>query len=502
MKKTIIRLAVIGVMAAGLLATGLYVARTAKMARGRSASMAAAQAAFADGRYGDAKRELKRFLAGDANSETAIVMLADIAEREGDPLTEARYRGRAMKLNEFKTEYAAGYLRALEKSRDWGAVGDFLQTKATRSADEEALLAYADLMSGKRVDAVARWNRFTAERSLESESEFVRFVAVHFGGGKAGIQAFAKALEPFTVSENEMVKLESLIAYGETLASIGDHEGARKALLDAARLDNFAAAPLFARELLASGAVQEGIDMNDLYLKRFPTPALAAEQVEWLAIVGDTNRIAEVKTLFKRDNYATIVLKNYIDATLAYIAEDGEALKAALPSTRADFRSPWAKMMSVRGYILEGGDEAPARIAEECRALALAGRFFNCHGRAYAETARYMYDEFKRGASVGKMAKLIEELAKCDRAVVWKLARALALEDMNEQAIALYESINDFEPAVLVNLSELYAATGDGEKAMRAARSAFTKAPDDPNAKICYERRLKEQGAAAGEAAP
>ena len=494
MKKSIIRITVLAVMTALLAATALYIALAVRRSHGRAASLAAAEKAFAEGRYEKAKSDLKWLLAKDANSERAILLLADIAAREGDAPAEARYRGRAMKLDESAPGRREAYIAARAKARDWGAIGSLLQADPERSADGEALLAYADLMTGNRSEAAARWDRFKAGHPGTDGSELVRFIAARFTGAKAGIEAFAKAIEPFTAAEDGTVRLEALITYGETLAATGDHEGARRTLLEAARLGNYAATPIFARELLVSGAVKEGLDMNSLYLKQFPNPALAAEQAEWLAITGDTNRIAELKTLFRRDNYRTLVLKNYIDAMLAYIAEDNAALLATLPSTRADFRSPWARMMSVRAYILEGGDDAPARVAEECRALALAAKFFNCHGRAYAEAARYMYGEFKRGRSVEALAKLIEELAKCDRGLVWKLARQLALEDMNTEAIALYESINDFEPEVLVNLSELYAATGEKEKAMRAARSALTKSPADPNAKMCYERRLKEQG--------
>ena len=490
MKK--IKIVVFILLAAALAATGLFVARSARSAYGRSGRLPEARKALADGRIGDAKWQLKKILSEDANNEQAIVMLADIAAGEGNVPEEVRLRGRAAKLNEFNEAYERAFVKAIMRKRDWRMLGDHLIAKASRSADEEAYLAYADLMNGHKAEAVARWDEWLKTHAGETPSESSRFIKTVFAMRTADAAAMAKALEPFVDSADESVRLEALVMHGHLMMSLSSPKEALESLAAAAKLDSYAAMPLFTHALMIGGQPAEAMRLNDRYLKKFPTVKLAAEQAEWLAMAGETNRIVELKRLFPADGYDTIVLQNYLDSILAYVANDDETLRRMYPSARSTYPSVWSKMMSVRAWILSGDEKTAEHLVEDCRVLTASPSFFNCRGRGLSEAGRYLYDRIKAGDSLAGFDALVAELAAGDADLVWRIARRLAVEDFNEAAIMLYESINKFEPSVLVNLSELYAATGNHEKALSYAKSAMEKTPEDPNCKKCLERRLKE----------
>ena len=90
----------------------------------------------------------------------------------------------------------------------------------------------------------------------------------------------------------------------------------------------------------------------------------------------------------------------------------------------------------------------------------------------------------------------LESIKTDDSELVFWCAERLARGDRNSAAIARYEvlpSERAEEVDVKINLSELYEATGDAEKAMRFAKDAFEKLPSHPNVQTCYARRLAER---------
>ncbi|HQL87353.1 MAG: hypothetical protein GX574_00190 [Lentisphaerae bacterium] len=79
--------------------------------------------------------------------------------------------------------------------------------------------------------------------------------------------------------------------------------------------------------------------------------------------------------------------------------------------------------------------------------------------------------------------------------IAYRAAFLLATADVIEPAIELYETIADYysqKPLLLVNLSELYAAHGQPEKALAAALNARQLMPTWPVASECYGIRLLE----------
>lgn len=78
----------------------------------------------------------------------------------------------------------------------------------------------------------------------------------------------------------------------------------------------------------------------------------------------------------------------------------------------------------------------------------------------------------------------------------WSAAR-LAEGNRNDEAIAIYESLPEDYPNALgvkLNLSELYAAVGKSEQAMKMAVFAWERLPGHPQMQACYARRLSERG--------
>ncbi|MGI6354485.1 MAG: tetratricopeptide repeat protein [Lentisphaerae bacterium] len=79
--------------------------------------------------------------------------------------------------------------------------------------------------------------------------------------------------------------------------------------------------------------------------------------------------------------------------------------------------------------------------------------------------------------------------------IAYRAAYLLATADAIEPAIQLYETIADYysqKPLLLVNLSELYAANNQPEKAANAALNARQLMPTWPTASECYGVRLLE----------
>ncbi len=87
----------------------------------------------------------------------------------------------------------------------------------------------------------------------------------------------------------------------------------------------------------------------------------------------------------------------------------------------------------------------------------------------------------------------VQDFAEVEHA--YRAAFLLAAADAIEPAIQLYEKIADYfsqKPLLLINLSELYAARGETDKALAAALNARQLMPTWPPANECYGIRLLE----------
>lgn len=119
---------------------------------------------------------------------------------------------------------------------------------------------------------------------------------------------------------------------------------------------------------------------------------------------------------------------------------------------------------------------------------------------AIREFAPYMEAEFK--LLDGDLEGALKLLADADSTLEPLLFRAAFLLGQNDRfapAIRNYEKILANFPEsknrslILINLSELFAASGDRKRALELAADAWKLAPDDPNVRFCYASRLLEE---------
>ncbi len=94
-------------------------------------------------------------------------------------------------------------------------------------------------------------------------------------------------------------------------------------------------------------------------------------------------------------------------------------------------------------------------------------------------------------------AKLFDATRTPDAQLLFELALLLGLCDETQKAVDIFLSIRDTYPEpvlISMNLSELYAAQGKNEYAMKAATDAYVANPNEPEVIFCYAKRLHEQG--------
>ena len=94
-------------------------------------------------------------------------------------------------------------------------------------------------------------------------------------------------------------------------------------------------------------------------------------------------------------------------------------------------------------------------------------------------------------------AKLFDATRTPDAQLLFELALLLGLCDETQKAVDIFLSIRDTYPEpvlISMNLSELYAAQGKNEYAMKAATDAYVANPNEPEVIFCYAKRLREQG--------
>ena len=75
-------------------------------------------------------------------------------------------------------------------------------------------------------------------------------------------------------------------------------------------------------------------------------------------------------------------------------------------------------------------------------------------------------------------------------------AKTLAENSRNQAALAKYEKIADseFKLAVLLNMSEIYAETGNLEKALSFSKQAYVTEPQMQETQLCYADKLYKKG--------
>lgn len=292
-----------------------------------------------------AKVQLLQIIENDDDNEAAYVMLAEIAGKQKNYPEQVYYYFMAHRLNPLSRENAEKYVTSLLRARHFHRLETFLFQQQKLSDEWQQLLLYSAGRNGNI-------SKYKAERRPGNVLNELTFLL--YKNKSLTIDEKIEALEKLP-QDDDFLHQEILEAKLKFFLAKGDLTGAEKILHKAYELNSFAFAPALGRFYANFRSFKEALKVFEKYLSVYHDPAVAMQTAEIYCLLGQTDKIAELRNQYQSDSGEIAMLCcYYFDALTALADNDMIALKELSSPLRNNINTPLAAFMFFCADIQNG----------------------------------------------------------------------------------------------------------------------------------------------------
>ena len=460
-----------------------------------------ARQAYLDEKYEDAKQMLRDCLKDQYNDEEVNVMLAKIAESEGEWPQAVWHWQRASKLNPFKTEYSDNFINCLKMSRDFNSAAEQLEVRRTQKTitqEQYLLLAYCQYMLGKMADAQETLENVTDEGV--KQTEFAVVVDYLLSKDEHTIEQDLDFLKKHHDSADKFIAFETLLASAVRYARQNDLGNGKTCMDKAAQISPILGKPIQAEFLFRSGIISEAMKVLEECTERYATNEMGQMLGECYTMTGQPAKLAELRKKYLSGSSARITTGLYLEALHAYLTNDETLLAQNVAKWQDSFNSAIATLVKLyaatcadnleetQNYLSQILRYQQREEPDEKSLETLGGNtsytlYFNIHGFAYNIGLRYVTKlvENRQEGRAGEIALVLQQYETtsllpglrgpnrllAQLAVNYKLAHDSLTETDIENVMKQFPG----DPLMVNSISRFYLAHGEFPKAIAMAKS-------------------------------
>lgn len=324
---------------------------------GKYRNFSVASALLESGDYEGARKLFVKVLHEDPNKEAAVEAMAQIYHHFGDWNNEAFFRQRIMRLNPLNQDAFQAFLESAFRARNFGSIYSLLNLKVMDNPDlppeEGALYVIASLNSGH---ASAGRSFFEARKKADpvyfSGTEYGRLAEFQLNSARLNMEQVRNAIETLDQIEDLQTRFETIIILARFLSRQNERESdemLEKLLLESARLNNFAGAPLLANYYFSHYRFDDTIRICDEYLKTKINAVIPVLYGESCVLNGNPEQIQSIIDLIRplRGRQAKIITA-YLEALKAFCEGDDSRLPLLLQSAGSTIDTPLSSLMRLQ----------------------------------------------------------------------------------------------------------------------------------------------------------
>ncbi len=479
-----------------------------------------AKQAYLDEKYEDAKPLLRECLNDQYNDEEVNVMLAKIAENEGEWPQAVWHWQRASRLNPFKTEYSDNHINALKMSRDFNLAAETLEIRRTQNTitqEQYLLLAFCQYMLGKQAEAKETLENVTDEAAKQKELAVI--LNYLLSDSEHTIEQDLEFLKPFQDSTDKFIAFEAALASAIRYARQNDLENGKKCMEKAAEIFPLLGKPLQAEYLYRFGIISEAMVIFEECMQRYTSNEMGQMLGECYTITGQPAKLAELHKKFLSGSNTRIITGLYLEALYAYLTNDETLLTQNIAKWQDNFNTAIATLVKLYAATCADNLEETLkylslilryqqRSPSDGKGMeALGGNspntlYFNIHGFAYNIGLRYVTKlvEKKQDAKAAEIALILQQYEtpkllpglRGPNRILAQLAvgHKLVHDTLTQSDIDDVMQKFPGDPFLVNYISRYYLAHGDFSKSIELAKSNLEKL-----------RALREKQASEGKEA-
>ncbi len=287
-----------------------------------------------------AEARLLQVIRKDDDNEGAYRMLGEIAAKRKNYPQQVYYCYMAHRLNPLSEENREKYIKSLCFARYFDRLENFLSRQGKLPDRLNQLLFYAAGRNGNIEKYKLQLERRDNDNRI-GELAFLLFEHKHLSD-----ETKLSALERYYSKADDFLKQEILAAKSELYFAKGNIQQTGKALEEAYKLNPIAFAPILGRFYANFRSFGKALEIFEKYLACCHDPVLAMQTAEIYCLLNQTDKIAELRTVFQADTgNIGMMCCYYFDALTALAKNDIAALKELTAPLRKNINTPLASFM-------------------------------------------------------------------------------------------------------------------------------------------------------------
>jgi len=324
---------------------------------GKYKNFSAASALLESGDYEGAKKMFVKVLRDDPNKEAAVKAMAEIFHHYGDWNNEAFFRQRIMRLNPLDQDAFREFLESAFRARNFGSIYSLLNLKLMDNPDlppdEGALFLIAALNSG-HVPAGRAF--YESKRKTDPEyfsgTERGRLAEFLLASRQMTQEQAWNSIETIPQIQDPQTRFETINILVRFLAKQDDQRSDEKIeelLLECAKLNDFAGAPLLANYYYTHYRFDDAIRICDEYLKTKINAIMPVLYGECCVLNGQPELLKgitdKIRPLWGRQ---ARIITAYLEALKAFSDGDDERLQVLLQVAGSTIETPLSSLMRLQ----------------------------------------------------------------------------------------------------------------------------------------------------------
>ena len=460
---------------------------------GKYRHYAKASALYEAGDYEGAKELFIKVIGEDPNKEEAVAAMADIYRHFGDWANEAFFRQRLMRLNLLNPDYAADYMKAAFRARNFTSIYSLLNLKVMENPElppeEGAMYLVSALLSGHAQGGKTFYTaRKRERRDYFSSTEIGRLAELLLTASELDEKKANTLIKSLDGIRDPQIRFETINVLLHFYSNQDDPESEatmEKLLSQAVELNNYAGAPMMADFYFSRGRFDETIRICEEYLKTKMNAQMPIFFGESCVLSGQAERIRpladRIRGLRGRQSKT---LAAYLDALSAFCGEDFPNMRTLLLEAGSSIETPLSLLMRFHLAVL---NDSPKEVLLSLRSI-MRKPFLDFQMRAGSAAMIYLLTKFDNGVPDADTLQDYAEIAALIQASDERssfLQRIILLDHRNrgilkedELLAALERYPDDF--VMLRIAAEYYLRNGQPERAMDFI-SAYNELQDVPD---------------------
>lgn len=442
-----------------------------------------------------AKRLLLNAIVEDNNNETAIVKLADIYHREGNWPAEAYCWERASSLNALEASYPVSrtnaWLMAGEYSRIYSDFSLKLKTKTELNDNEQLFYILSAVRTNRQKEAQEAWGKLIQKNASIKEKPLGQLLNFMFTLPSLKSEEILSELKQMSESDNKIVAHEALRMTSIHLRlTRAKPEQLEEVMKKAVQVNRFLGEPALAEFYVLSYRFNDAIPIYENYLESYKNIAFSISLAELYFFTNQKEKLAELSKSFQTGSKNTLQVGYYMDALLASMNDDMDAMVKAWDGTAGAFNSPLASLISLHVNIHKNRLQEVEKLATRFTGPI---SFLNINERALTMLHLYvqkLVSTDKDFTSAAKIAQIIYKPQKPDLLLTRILLRDKFIRNLLDDT-TLEAGLKTFpKDLFLLQLAAEYYLSKEQPIIVLKYTKRYQEASEQPNPEIEFIRAL------------